>query len=174
MRAIRNSSALDEWNSARVKLEESTLYLVHRIGPTVFNVRDDADVVVRVMIGNPHSCNCKETKICLHILFILLKVLRVPESNLLCKKAALTDAEIDTILSGDFGEVRRQRQIVRRERKVKPDKGSGNNKEEAEDAVERQPMDDENPDICPICQGNSSILLYVLLRVKVDHIFFCR
>jgi E3 ubiquitin-protein ligase ZSWIM2 len=108
---------------------------------------------VRVIIGNPHSCNCKATKICLHILFILLKVLRVPESNFLCKKVALSDSEINIILSGDFGE-RKPRTVARRERKVKVRKTNEAGESETEDVVERQPMDDENPDICPICQDD--------------------
>ena len=106
------------------------------------------------MVGNPHSCNCKEGKICLHILFILLKVLRVPESSFLSKKTALSDAEIDTILSGDFGETRQKRVIIKKERISKTNKSAGTEVGVEDDTVERQPMDDESPDICPICQDD--------------------
>ena len=38
MRSSSKLSSIEDWNIARAKLEEKTLYLVHRVGPTVFNV----------------------------------------------------------------------------------------------------------------------------------------
>jgi hypothetical protein len=152
-----------QWNESKTLLENNTYYIVHRNGPTVMNVRGETDDVYRVMIGSPHTCSCKKsTGFCVHILFVVLKVLRIPEDHPIAKKMSLTDSEIDFALSGNFGG-RVKPTIIRKEKKMKEVSKSSTNS--PEDTVERQPMDDENPDICPICQDDMT---------KDDPLTWCR
>jgi hypothetical protein len=155
-----------DWNEAKTMLENNTFYIVHRNGPTVLNVRGEADeTVYRVMIGNPHSCSCKRTMgFCVHILFVILKVFRIPESHPLAKKITLTDSEIDQALIGNF-EGRVKPIAQRKEKKIKNISKETDSLTAAEETVERQPMDDENPDICPICQDDMT---------KDDALTWCR
>ena len=161
--SLLNQSEIESaaWSNAREELDNNSFYLLQRTGPTVFKLLE-SDEVYRVVIGSPHTCSCKAKTICMHILFVILKVLRVPETNALCKKINLTDAEIDIVLSGNFGErVRAPR--VKKERKVKPKPGI--TETPGDDFVERQPMDDASPDVCPICQDDMT---------KDDALTWCR
>lgn len=158
-----NSSPDLQWNEAKTLLENNTYYVVHRAGPTVLSIRGESDEVYKVIIGNPHSCSCKKSiGFCVHILFVILKVLRIPDDHPLAKKINLTDSEIDFALAGNFGG-RTRPTIVRKEKK--PKVVSTVVAENQEEFVERQPMDDESPDICPICQDDMS---------KDDALTWCR
>lgn len=160
---VPNQSESNQWSEAKALLDSNTYYIVHRNGPTVMNVRGETDDVYRVMIGSPHTCSCKKSNgFCEHILFVILKVLRIPEDHPIAKKISLTDSEIDLALSGNFGG-RVKPTIVRKEKKIK--EISKSTTHSPEDTVERQPMDDENPDICPICQDDMT---------KDDPLTWCR
>ena len=78
-------------------LRSTTLFLVARHGPTVFSVKDEAGVY-RVGLGPLHSCSCSsppQAELCLHQLFCLLKVLKVPEAHPLAFQLGYTDNETD-------------------------------------------------------------------------------
>jgi hypothetical protein len=68
--------ASERWTGLKAELEEHTFYLVQRLGPTVFSIRGESGGLVRVMLGNPHTCSCGAGpgQECIHTLFCLLKV----------------------------------------------------------------------------------------------------
>lgn len=140
------------WREAKEDLESITLFLVHQTGPTVYQIKDEIDNSYRVVLGSTHSCTCKkENGFCCHILFILLKVLRIPLKNQLSQKIGFTDTEIDVALAGNFEETARpKRQPFMK--KHKPFVLTGN--EDEENTVDRQVLNEDEEEICPICQDD--------------------
>ena len=92
-----------KWVATREELGRTTLYLVNRLGPTVFSVRDDNLTTYKIVLGNPHTCTCDRIEIdelCIHQLYCLVKVLRINELHPLCYQLGVTDIEAEQILSG--------------------------------------------------------------------------
>ena len=58
----------------------------------------------KVQIGSSMKCSCKAKgdMPCLHLLFVLLKILRVPPENPFLWQASLLDHEIEQVLRGRF------------------------------------------------------------------------
>lgn len=73
------------------------LFVVQRLGPTSFVVREDgSDVKRKVVVGSRMACSCCQlgvlgtvSELCVHILFVVVKVLRVPPSNALVWQLSL-------------------------------------------------------------------------------------
>mmetsp|Transcript_13249 Transcript_13249/g.21693 ORF Transcript_13249/g.21693 Transcript_13249/m.21693 type:complete len:714 (-) Transcript_13249:1407-3548(-) len=150
---------MSSWSEAKDNLDAATLFLVHRTGPTVYQIKDEAGNSCRVMIGATHSCTCKKVGFCMHILFVILKVLRIPVTNPLSQKNGFTDAEIEVALAGNF-EVRSRPKPQRLKKKKQVDK-----KDITESTVDRQILVDDDEEICPICQDD----------MKIDHaLTWCR
>lgn len=154
------------YEASRAELQRTTLFLVARNGPSVFSIKDasisphgengssSSGVSYKVVIGNPHSCTCgynSNNELCIHQLFCLLKVLRVPDTHPLSYQLALTDTETDQVLNGilaSSGTRNRQRgSSSRRNTNVIVAPG---------DLVARQEVDDNEEHICPICQDDVS------------------
>ena len=90
-----------------VALMRSTpLFLVSTTGPTVFIIKtgNPSTKPFKVYIGSNQRCSCGggegRGKLCLHILYVMIKVLRVPETNPLSWQISLVDSEVTNILSG--------------------------------------------------------------------------
>ena len=104
----------------------------------------------RVLVG-PQSCSCGGGKggseLCAHLLFVMLRVLRVPRENPLVWQLALIDRELDEVL--------RMAVVMQRRAAVPPPAAPAeparrkNKPRTAAAAVERRPRDDGEP--CPIC-----------------------
>jgi E3 ubiquitin-protein ligase ZSWIM2 len=139
---------MKSWREAKEDLESTTLFLVHRTGPTVYQIKDEVENSCRVMLGDTHVCTCKEKGFCMHILFVILKVLRIPLENHLSQKSGFTDAEIDVALAGNFEErVRRppRQPLIKKKKKTTT---------EEENTVDRQILNEDEEEICPICQDD--------------------
>eukprot|EP01038_Epipyxis_sp_PR26KG_P012348 gene12348-16561_t len=134
-------------------LQTTTLYLVSRSGPCVFGVKDDTDKVYKVVLGNPHfcSCNVNSSNYCVHRLFCLIKVLRIQSSNPLCYQSSLTDYEINQAVNGTTENSSRFRRILSRSNTKST---SNDNIEPKLQTVNRQPLDEDQPETCPICQDD--------------------
>ena len=143
------------WSEAKEELDAATLYLVHRTGPTVYQIKDEAEHSFRVILGDRHSCSCRGQGFCMHLLFVLLKVLRIPVSNHLATKTGFTDAETDVALSGQFEERCRPKHKQYLRAKKKTETNSFGEAEE-EGTVERQVLSANVEEICPICQDEMS------------------
>lgn len=93
------------WDEDIERLRATTFFLVNRIGPTVFVLKTDdlSESTYKVYIGENQRCSCGggegRGKLCLHIMFVMLKVLRVSGSNPCAWQLGLNDNEIEDILS---------------------------------------------------------------------------
>ncbi|KAG7401139.1 hypothetical protein PHYBOEH_002697 [Phytophthora boehmeriae] len=73
----------------------STMYLVQTSGPTSYVIQEqNSEKKHRVLIGAMQSCSCGTADICTHILFVMLKVLRVPPTTPVVWQKSLIDSEV--------------------------------------------------------------------------------
>jgi Txe/YoeB family toxin of Txe-Axe toxin-antitoxin module len=161
----------DNWFTLLATLSESTFFLMSRHGPSVFKIRDEADKLFKVTLGNPHTCTCDDylaNKFCVHIVFCVVKVLRCDKNHPLCHQAGLTDPELDQLLSGQCSRVGRAPAPVGRNRRTASTRSSVENDSSAssrspqKNKIEkpdfahkatRQPLSDNvDENNCPICQ----------------------
>ena len=93
----------------------------------------------KVQIGSSMKCSCKAKGggPCLHLLFVLLKILRVPPENPFLWQGSLLDHEIDQVLRGRF-------QVAASKRKRAGGADAG------KDGVQAKAI--EPGDVCAICQ----------------------
>ena len=91
----------------------------------------------KVQIGSSMKCSCKAKgdMPCLHLLFVLLKILRVPPENPFLWQASLLDHEIEQVLRGRF-----QASSSKRKKETQTSK----------EGVQAKPI--EPGDVCAICQ----------------------
>ena len=79
-------------------------FLLQELGPTIFLIKDAAlKGKFKVAIGHHQSCSCRKSKsaaessvsavgVCMHVLFVMLRVLKVPADSALIWQKSLTDA----------------------------------------------------------------------------------
>eukprot|EP00903_Cladosiphon_okamuranus_P020873 g19168.t1 len=85
-------------------MRTTRMFLLQKKGPTRFVVRGEtSDRKFTVLVGSRARCSCG-VPLCLHHLFVMLKVLKVSPTNPLAWQTSLIDSEVDSILDGvDFG-----------------------------------------------------------------------
>lgn len=89
---------LEDYNELVEETYNTRLYLLQEIGPTCFIVRGNSrEMKYRVVIGNPHSCTCGKKNLCIHILYVLLKIFRLSKDNPLVWQLCILDTELDLI-----------------------------------------------------------------------------
>lgn len=64
----------------------------------------------RVTIGAVQGCSCGLDDVCVHVLFVMLKIMRLADDNALVWQRSLVDSELDRLLHDR--ELNRLRQIV--------------------------------------------------------------
>ena len=84
----------------------------------------------RIKIGAKHSCSCggvdeKAGELCHHVLFVMLKVLRVPEGNALGWQLSLVDSELEMVLSFRQTFEDRAREMARKHEYLRRRQGGG-------------------------------------------------
>ena len=93
----------------------SGLLVVQQPGPMSFVLKcSTTQRKFKVRVGDPHSCNCKDQNgelLCVHILFVLLKVFRLPQDNSLVWQHAFLEAEVDQLLRGHFSTQRKTTRV---------------------------------------------------------------
>ena len=113
------------------------------IGSAVLRERrrrlDDKRTKFKVQVGSTMGCSCrsKEPGPCIHLLFVLVKLLRVPIENPYLWQASLLDNEVDQILRGRY-----QVSTQREQRRQAADTQNSD--------VQRKAIDEG--DVCAICQ----------------------
>ena len=156
------------------EVQRANLYLVQELGPTLFIVREETSQSTResgegeapatatsskkykVAIGDMQRCTCGDSDICVHILFVMIKLLRVPKNNPLVWQHSLMDREVNDILAG----VHREQENARRRPTVRQylrrsstpssvDGGCG-----AGSGAKRREL--EEGDTCPVCLDDLS------------------
>jgi hypothetical protein len=157
----------DGWDERVAALQGARMYLVQECGPTTFMIKEASpeerqegdhadheqeenelrprrrgggDRKFKVQIGGLLGCSCKikHDGPCKHLLFVLLKLLRVSPENPLAWQAALLDNEVEQILRGRYNPIPN----IRRPAAEKP---NGDRP-----TVEQKPI--EEGDVCAICQ----------------------
>ena len=108
-------------------VSSTRMFLVQDLGPTQFLIAVEGDAAkFKVSLGSLVTCSCKvhlyrynhllslcsccpldsclqsRSKPCLHSLFVMHKVFRVPTDNPLCWQHALIDPEIEKLIRGRF------------------------------------------------------------------------
>lgn len=119
-----------------------------------FTILGSTGNVYDVLIHRFPSCNCPDfgrSHLCKHILFVLLKVLRVPiESNLLYQRALL-QSELKEIFCGlqtnDLGRVLAKQEVI----KAYHNKSSGKAESSSNEAIDEQYTIREPEGECAIC-----------------------
>eukprot|EP00736_Rhodelphis_marinus_P006337 Rmarinus@m.1253 len=124
-------------------------YLLQEVGPTCFVLKGDTGDLkkYKVSIGETHTCTCLDSRqeLCAHILFVLLKVFRLPKDDPLVWQRSLLDREVSDVLRARY--VSRDRLNRRR--------GSTEAKKAVEPAeVTRKEL--EEGATCPICLDDMS------------------
>jgi hypothetical protein len=125
-------------------LDNNKFFLVARIGPTVFNIQDEDGKAFRVAVGNPHTCSCHQIQ-CIHQVFCLLKVLRIPSEHALSWQTSFTDIETNQVLDGITADKRK-----RMTKKV------NDNVQTAEASTSNRQGFSDGEEICPVCQDEMS------------------
>ena len=90
------------------RAQRERMYMVQSMGPTAFVVREEGEEEggalgrkCKVFIGSPrHQCSCMAylDGPCVHILFVLLKVLRVSPDNPLVWQTSLVESEVGQLI----------------------------------------------------------------------------
>ncbi|UPQ98695.1 hypothetical protein HOP50_03g20010 [Chloropicon primus] len=128
-------------------LARKTIMLVQRPGPTCFVLQEaGSEVKTKVLVGSRVTCStCKASQdnVCIHTLFVMLKVLGVPPSNPLVWQGSLLDRELEELIQCGN----------RLGQKPKPKGGKG---QPDADALKRkgngvQPRKIDPDERCPIC-----------------------
>ncbi|KAE9018826.1 hypothetical protein PF005_g9340 [Phytophthora fragariae] len=147
-RLVPYRTKVSEEVAARIEQTLSTtMYLVQTTGPTSYVVQEqNCEKKHKVLIGSLQTCSCGTADICIHILFVMLKVLRVPATTPVVWQKSLIDSEIEMLLRGGYRE------------KSRPAPKSYMRKRK-EEAVAAQPEDADverhelvEGEVCAICQ----------------------
>lgn len=156
------SKASEVWKATFDTLSTIRLYLMSRNGPTVFQLRDESDNSFKVTLGNPHLCSCqggrppsKDPDVCVHIMFCMVKVLKVAKAHPLCFQSSLLDSELDQILSGQCSyHAHSRRSLITSEEGgiISPAKATTNTASAVKTVVRQELSADEDESCCPICQ----------------------
>eukprot|EP01135_Chromosphaera_perkinsii_P008740 Nk52_evm73s1444 gene=Nk52_evmTU73s1444 len=128
------------------KAQQAHIYLLQQTGPTGFVLREqDSEKKVKVLIGDCHCCTCAEymkgRELCVHIIWILLRKLRLSPQNQLIFQRGLVEREINQILRGHSEVLASKNSNV-----------SIPNDTKGKDGVEAREIKED--EVCPICQEN--------------------
>jgi E3 ubiquitin-protein ligase ZSWIM2 len=89
---------------AMAEVNDQTFYLVQETGPTSFVLQNQDGATVRVAVGSSLHCSCGRGKKqhCVHTMFTLIKIFRVPPDNPLAWQIGFIDHEIDWLCKNRF------------------------------------------------------------------------
>mmetsp|Transcript_40328 Transcript_40328/g.96753 ORF Transcript_40328/g.96753 Transcript_40328/m.96753 type:complete len:758 (+) Transcript_40328:35-2308(+) len=144
----------------------SRFFVLQQVGPTGFVLRDEHDNKFRVFVGDRLSCGCGNSgaEHCVHTVYVMIKVLRVPEANPLSWQLSLVDAEVSSVLSmRDEQRKRREQEAKRAERRREMQERAARNRgrqgaqEEGQDDLEDETPQVDTDDMCPICHENFGV-----------------
>ena len=166
-------------------VSQKRFYLLNRPGPTVFVVKERSaldDVTFKVILGSILQCSChtrsyrvrkdREGLHCEHLVFVIVKVLKLPQTNPLSWQESITDAEITSILSGShFTESHRR---FKRDKQKSVDGTDETSSDDALHCKDRATITERKAIIdgdnhCPICQETIS-----KVQLEEGELCFCQ
>eukprot|EP00092_Neocalanus_flemingeri_P005834 GFUD01006278.1.p1 GENE.GFUD01006278.1~~GFUD01006278.1.p1 ORF type:complete len:1424 (+),score=191.28 GFUD01006278.1:322-4593(+) len=125
------------------KARKVKLYLLQQSGSNSFLVAGDSpDQKYKVNIG-PQTCSCGKGPGCLHLLFIMLRVFKIPENDSRLTARELKEFEIEALFRSH--EDRKKSRVLRSRQQSMENLDTENNMANKEDILEEDAL-------CPICQ----------------------
>ena len=166
---FRSKPTLD-FMVVREELNNKQFYLVAKQGPTVFKVKDEEGELYICKLGDPNVCSCgKDASVetCIHMMYCLIKVLRIPDSNPLSWQTRFTDSQVDMALdmstraargprarrSGSEGQQGGPFPFMRRKEQHKHNTTAAE-AADAEAIVGRQGLMEDGENRCVVCQDD--------------------
>ncbi|XP_069694090.1 mitogen-activated protein kinase kinase kinase 1-like isoform X2 [Periplaneta americana] len=167
------------------RVQQARLYLLQQIGPNSFLVGGDSpEHKYRVVIG-PQTCSCGRGPHCLHLLFVMLRVFQVPESDSRIFAKELKNFEVESLFH-NYQERRNSRVNATpddtRKDVAQPYHGSYSRSTPQSEsssrcvadciaAADAKPVEEE---LCPICllemvDGESLVVCITGCRNKLHH-----
>ena len=145
-------------------LSSPTLFLLSEMGATQFILQSSpppcsssspcpsptpcSPTKHRVMIGDSQRCSCAQAKegqrLCPHLIFVMLKVMRVDPKDPVLWQLSLTETEVTAVVKGRW----EWREARKRGRAAK----AGQREEGKEQLGAMQRRDVEAEDVCAVCQ----------------------
>lgn len=149
--SFKQSQALTRNRIAKVL--RARLYLLQQAGPNSFLIGGDSpDHKFRVIIG-PQTCSCGKGPHCVHVLFVMLRVFQIRESDPRLLSKVLKNYEVEALFK-EYHDKMSSRISMKKEVKVtktasssdllSPDMASGQSEADGESVK-------EDDDTCPIC-----------------------
>lgn len=81
-------------------------FVVDPKGPTRFIITPhESKYRFTVSIGSQQKCSCPESEVCIHIIYVMMKIFNVPSDCDILWQSSLTEYEIDQILTGRLNRV---------------------------------------------------------------------
>lgn len=150
------------------------LYLLCQRGPRSFLIAaDQPDHRFNVVLG-PQSCSCARGPHCVHLLFVMLRVLRVTDTDARLFRKTLKDFEVDELLQG-FS-VSRRRSSQQSDCSLTDPKSPEDQLKtlEAADDSSAKASDGDEASTCPICllemfEGESVVTCEKGCRNRLHH-----
>jgi hypothetical protein len=166
---FRSKPTLD-FTVVREELNSKQFYLVAKQGPTVFKVKDEEGKLYICKLGDPNVCSCgadSSADTCIHMMYCLIKVLRIPDGNPLSWQTRFTDSQVDMALdmstraargprarrSGSEGQQGGPFPFMRRKEQNKHNTTAAE-AADAEATVGRQGLMEDGENRCVVCQDD--------------------
>eukprot|EP00878_Enallax_costatus_P022781 GHUV01024191.1.p1 GENE.GHUV01024191.1~~GHUV01024191.1.p1 ORF type:complete len:663 (+),score=225.98 GHUV01024191.1:233-2221(+) len=146
---------------AQLSTPNSSLYMLQRLGPASFIIgqssldEEHADAKYKVTLGNVPSCSCSllgamdNREPCIHLLFVLIRIFRMPSNNALLWQSALTDRELQQILDGSLSRYATSSNTSSRSSQQQAGSSASSSAASTSSAVQRRTFEEDEP--CPIC-----------------------
>ncbi|XP_038075292.1 mitogen-activated protein kinase kinase kinase 1-like [Patiria miniata] len=158
------------------------LYLLQQSGPNSFVIGGDSPShKYKVTIG-PQNCNCTKGPFCLHVLFVMLRVLQVPEGDPILWSRTLMNYEVEALFKNY--QARQKKRLKRsskstsqHERKSSHDASATTSTSTCTTSLNSTTSSDQSnkeEDLCPICllemvDGESLVVCQDGCRNRLHH-----
>ncbi|XP_077981126.1 mitogen-activated protein kinase kinase kinase 1-like [Glandiceps talaboti] len=171
---------------ARKKVEKvlrARLYLLQQNGPNSFTIGGDApDNKFKVIIG-PQKCSCGKGSHCIHLLFVMLRVFQVSDSDPLLWSRELKNFEVEALFLKYHARRKSFVKKVSRSSSFKGSKSKSDSKENIQSDTppstpepnsEQSSTKDPEEEVCPICllemiEGESLVVCQDGCHNKLHH-----
>jgi len=127
----------------QIQYPSEPFYIISEIGITNFLIKHKG-VKYKVLIGDCNQCTCSQTRRninCIHILFVLMRVYKLPSTSELLKRTGFNEYELNNILKGQAQKEMKKREELKRV---------------ASPRKKNSPRKIEEGDCCPICMEDIS------------------
>ncbi|XP_070563625.1 mitogen-activated protein kinase kinase kinase 1-like [Ptychodera flava] len=165
------------------KVQRARLYLLQQNGPNSFTIGGDApDNKFKVIIG-PQKCSCGKGHHCIHLLFVMLRVFQVKDSDPLLWSRELKNFEVEALFQQYHARRKSLLKKLSRSSSFKSAKSKSGSKENVQSETppstpepnsEQSSTKDLEEEVCPICllemiEGESLVVCQDGCHNKLHH-----